>query len=211
MNMTMEKARGEVKNEALSRAMKGNQNARKSGDDTQKNKAILMVEYSKDEYNRLFPEGTAQTPLGAVKMGRDQFAKLGRKDGGSRRSYIGAAYQTLTDPLVILKEGTDYVYIKSFTTDKGVSTFMSVEKDNADGRFVVTNYMRHKGEVINKIKRADSIAYLLGDRGSPARMGKEGVLHAQSSHTHRVSPKPLEKSNKKNGTDAIREALRRLA
>jgi hypothetical protein len=156
---------------------------------------ILKVEYSIAEYNKYFPEGTVKTPIKIVKMGSDQFAKLGRKDSGGRQSYIGAAYQTLTDPVAIIKEGNDDVYTKSFTNEKGFSTFMSVEKDKEDGRFVVTNYMRHKEEIAKKIKRADSIAFLKNDRGSPARMDKGGVPHAIDSHTPILSPKPLKKSS----------------
>jgi hypothetical protein len=155
---------------------------------------MMEVEYSREEYNRLFPEGTVKTPLKTVKMGTDQYAKLGRKDSGGRQSYIGAVYQTLTDPIIIIKEGDDDVYIKSFSNEKGFSTFISVEKDKEDGRFIVTNYFRHKSEVLRKIKWADSIAYLKDDRGSPARMDKEGVPHAESSHTSKISPESTKKS-----------------
>jgi len=158
---------------------------------------MMEVEYSIKEYNRLFPEGTVRTPLKIVKMGKDQYAKLGRKDDGGRQSYIGAAYQTLTDPIVIIKEGDDDVYIKSFNNEKGFSTFLSVEKDKKDGRFIVTNYFRHKNEVFNKIKWADSIAYLKDDRGNPARMDKEGVPHAKSSHTSINIPHHTPNVNKK--------------
>jgi len=155
---------------------------------------MLEVEYSREEYNRFFPEGTAQTPIKTVKMGTDQFAKLGHKDKGKRKSYIGAAYQTLTDPVVIIKEGNDDVYIKSFVNEKGISTFISVEKDKDDDRVIITNYFRRKKEVLKKIKWADSIAYLKDNRGSPAYMDKEGVPHAESSHTSIISRKTLKKS-----------------
>ncbi|GHT70308.1 hypothetical protein FACS1894110_21620 [Spirochaetia bacterium] len=116
-------------------------------------------------------------------MGTDQFAKLGRKDKGARQSYIGAAYQTLTDPIVVIKEGDDDIYIKSFISEDGISTFISVEKDKENGRFIVTNYKRRRKEVEKKIKKADSIVYLKDNRGSPARMDKEGVPRAESFHT----------------------------
>jgi hypothetical protein len=170
---------------------------------------MMSVAYSKDEYNRLFPKGTVETPIGTVKMGVDQFAKLGRRDDGKRQSYIGAAFQTLTDPVVILQEDTDDIYIKSFINENGVSTFMSVEKDQADGRFVVTNYLRHKKEVIKKIKKVDSIVYIKDDRGNPARMSKEGVPHADGSHTDTVSHKTEKESSRavKKAREAVLKAL----
>jgi hypothetical protein len=163
---------------------------------------MMEVEYTKEEYNRLFRRGEVKTPIKIVKMGSDQFAKLARKDGGARQSYIGAAYQTLTDPVVVIKEGNDDVYIKSFKNEGGISTFMSVEKDKEDGRFVVTNYKRKRKEIENKIKKADGIIYLKDDSGSPARMDKEGVPHAESSHTSTLSPDTNEKSS---GISAIHD------
>jgi hypothetical protein len=157
--------------------------------------SMLDVEYKKEEYDNFFPQGEVKTPIKTVKMGSDQFAKLGRRDSGNRKSYIGAAYQTLTDPVAVIKEGNADVYIKSFIEKDGMATFLSVEKDQPDGRFVVTNYQRHKKEVINKIKRADSIVYVKDNRGNPARMDKEGVPHAKSSHTFTLSPDSGKKSS----------------
>jgi hypothetical protein len=157
---------------------------------------MMEVEYSKDEYNRLFPEGTVKTPLKTVKMGSDQFAKLGRKDSGDRQSYIGAAYQTLTDPIVIIKEGDEDVYIKSFTGKNGIKTFVSVEKNKDDERIIVTNYRRNEREILKKIKWADSIAYLKDNRGGPAG-GNEGKPLADEGDNHlsTVSPESGEKSS----------------
>ncbi|MDR1904383.1 MAG: hypothetical protein LBQ88_19130, partial [Treponema sp.] len=156
---------------------------------------MMEVEYTHAEYNKLFRRGEIKTPIKTVKMGVDQFSKLGSRDGGNRKSYIGAAYQTLTDPVVVIKEGNDDVYIKSFIGENGISTFISVEKDKEDGRFVVTNYKRKKDEILKKIKKADGIVYLKDDSGSPARMDKEGVPHASGSHTSTVSPESGEKSS----------------
>jgi len=159
---------------------------------------MIEVEYSKEEYNRFFKGGYVKTPIKIVKMGADQFEKLERKDKGARKSYIGAAYQTLTDPVLIIKEGNDDVYIKSFLNKKGFSTFVSVEKNKEDDRFVVTNYFRHKSEVLKKIKWADGVVYLKDSvDGSPARMDKEGVPHAESSHTPIISHEPGKKSSSK--------------
>jgi hypothetical protein len=96
----------------------------------------------------------------------------------------------------MIKKGNDDVYIKSFTTKNGISTFMSVEKDKRDGRFIITNYRRHKNEIIRKIKWADGILYIKEDSGSPASMDKEGIPHADSSHTSSLSPDSPKKSSK---------------
>jgi hypothetical protein len=111
--------------------------------------------HTREEYNKLFPQGTAQTPIATVKLGKDLFDKINRKDDGKRQNLLGALYQTLSDPIAIIKEGSDDVYIKSFTkSDKqGVFVVLSVEKDENDERVVVTIYRRKMREVKNKINQ----------------------------------------------------------
>jgi hypothetical protein len=46
--------------------------------------------FTKEEYRRVFPQGTVQTPIGEVKIGQNQFAKMAEKDLGNRRGLIGA-------------------------------------------------------------------------------------------------------------------------
>ena len=158
---------------------------------------MMEVEYSKEEYNRLFPRGEVKTPIKTVKMGQDFFDKLGRKDGGNRRGLLGATYQTLTDPIVVIKEGTDDVYLKSFSQKDGdrQSIVMAVEKDVTSGRVMVSAYKRKEREVQTRIKKADGIAFLKDDSGSRANKG-ENPRH------HQVSPKSPEKSS---GIETIRE------
>ena len=55
-------------------------------------------EFTNEEYNRVFPRGTVDTPIGEVKIGKNQFSKLAEKDGGSRQGLIGVMRQTLSDP-----------------------------------------------------------------------------------------------------------------
>ncbi|GMO40740.1 MAG: hypothetical protein Ta2F_16740 [Termitinemataceae bacterium] len=92
------------------------------------------VEYTPEEYRRLFPRNEVQTPIGTFKMGKDFFDKLGRKDEGARKELLGASFQTLTDPLIIIRETKDGitsdVYIKSFNREheEGFSFVMAVSK-----------------------------------------------------------------------------------
>jgi hypothetical protein len=41
-------------------------------------------EFSREEYIKTFPRGIVTTPVGEVKIGQNQFAKLAEKDGGAR-------------------------------------------------------------------------------------------------------------------------------
>ena len=47
-------------------------------------------EFSKKEYREIFPQGTVKTPIGEVKIGKNQFEKMAEKDKGKRRTLIGA-------------------------------------------------------------------------------------------------------------------------
>jgi hypothetical protein len=49
-----------------------------------------MREFSREEYNRVFPRGIVTTPIGEVKIGQNQFSKLAEKDRGKRQGLIGA-------------------------------------------------------------------------------------------------------------------------
>ena len=59
--------------------MKGNQNAKKDFTEADKKEVLNLlnnptyampnVDYTRDNYNRLFPEGKIKTPIGEVKLG----------------------------------------------------------------------------------------------------------------------------------------------
>jgi hypothetical protein len=113
-------------------------------------------------------------------MGDDFYEKLGRKDDGARQELLGASYQTLTDPVAIIRESkggmTSDVYIKSFLKDggEGHSIILSVAKPIDGEMVVVTTYQRHTKEVYRKIKKADSVVYQKDNEPAlPA-----GVYHA---------------------------------
>jgi len=129
-------------------------------------------EFTNDEYNRVFSRGTVKTPIGEVKLGKNQFSKLAEKDGGSRQGLIGAMRQTLSDPVVIIRECEEErqadVFIKSFTIDeeKNESLIVAVVVNIQGTKVVISTYKRKRREVVNKIKKADGIVYIKDNGGS---------------------------------------------
>lgn len=129
-------------------------------------------DFSNEEYNRVFPRGTVATPIGEVKIGRNQFSKLAEKDGGSRRGLIGAMRQTLEDPVVIIQEREDErladIFIKSFLTgaDQDVRFILSVVVGIEGVNVAISTYKRKQREVIVKIKKADGIIFIKDNGGS---------------------------------------------
>jgi ribosomal protein L10 len=122
--------------------------------------------FSIKEYREVFPQGTVKTPIGEVKIGKNQFAKMAEKDNGKRQGLIGAMQQTLVDPIAVVQEEKDgrkaYICIKSFKNtedprkpDLIVSVVVTIE----DTKVAISTYKRKWREVVNKIKKADVIAY----------------------------------------------------
>jgi hypothetical protein len=129
-------------------------------------------EFTNEEYNKVFSRVTVVTPIGEVKIGRNQFTKLAEKDGGSRRGLIGAMRQTLSDPVVIIREREEdrmaEVFIKSFTMGEGKEEgiIVSVVVNIQEAKIVISTYKRKRREVIKKIKKADGIVYIKDNGGS---------------------------------------------
>ena len=134
-------------------------------------------EFTNEEYNRVFSRGSVNTPIGEVKLGKNQFSKLAEKDGGSRQGLIGAMRQTLSDPVVIIREREEErqadVFIKSFTIDeeKNESLIVAVVVNIQGTKVVISTYKRKRREVVNKIKKADGIVYIKDNGGSLTNEG----------------------------------------
>ena len=129
-------------------------------------------EFTNKEYNRVFSRGTVMTPIGEVKIGKNQFTKLAEKDGGSRKGLIGAMRQTLSDPVTIIRENEKGriadVFIKSFKVDGGrdENLIVSVVVTIQETKIAISTYQRKRREVIKKIKKADGIVYIKDNSGS---------------------------------------------
>jgi hypothetical protein len=122
--------------------------------------------FTRKEYREVFPQGTVKTPIGEVKIGKNQFEKLAEKDNGKRQGLIGAMRQTLADPIAIIQEEKDgrkaHVFIKSFKSTEypcKPDFIMSVVVTIGDTKVAITTYKRKRREVVSKIKKADVIAY----------------------------------------------------
>jgi len=123
-------------------------------------------EFSIKEYRNVFPQGTVATPIGEVKIGKNQFSKLAEKDYGKRQGLIGAMHQTLSDPIAIIQEEEEgrkaYIFIKSFRIDEKTSYIISVVVTIEGEKVAISTYKRKKREVISKIKKAGVMTYEKG-------------------------------------------------
>ena len=133
---------------------------------------MRVVEYSRENYDRLFPEGEVKTPIGKVRMSRHQFERIGAKDNGKRKVLLGAIHQTLSEPDVIIKDldsqGREAkLYIKSFLGGKTGKKIVFSVIPNINGIHVsVSNGLRKLKNAEDKIKRASIFYYKAEGGGS---------------------------------------------
>lgn len=126
------------------------------------------IEYTRENYNRFFNRGEISSPIGKLKMGNHQFEKFNKDD---RKNLIKAAYETLTNPsLIISKETYDEksesfkplnVFGKSFyrieSGHKRVVESVVVFKN--DKNIVIGSHNNDVDNFVRQIKTADQIIY----------------------------------------------------
>lgn len=103
------------------------------------------VEFSREEWGRLFPDGRVDTPVGQVKLGEHQFEKLKAK----RRSWqLGMMHSTLTDPAVVIEQPSgSWAFLKAFIDGDKKRRFLSVAISKDGERIVITNHMKKEKQV----------------------------------------------------------------
>ncbi len=169
-----------------SEAMKGNQNAKKNFTEADKQEVlnnlknptekILKVDYSRKNYNELFPRGKSETPLGKIRLSPHQFERLGEKDKGARKQYLGLLSQTLKNPNVIIDEIDSQgrpakVWIKSVIDENKTRYYIAITPSFDGVDVVVSNGPREYNQIENKIKMASSFYYKAEGGSRTARTG----------------------------------------
>jgi hypothetical protein len=119
------------------------------------------VEYTRENYDKLFPDNKVSTPIGEVNLGKNQFEKLKAND---RENLLGAMYQTLTDPIAVIKEkdnrGEIKLFSKSFKNDEErLKGLMSVVIDRNGTKIIISTHRRKPNNIINKIKNPADLLY----------------------------------------------------
>jgi hypothetical protein len=155
----------------------GNADSNSRADRVINNLGVMAVpmeehEFSLETYNKLFPDGKIDTPIGEVKIGENQYKKLQTRDQGKRSRYLGSMYQTLKEPIVIIKQKREkdaykpsWLYIKSFIQGNKAEIIISVvvsQFDNIQNKPIKVSISTHPKElkpVTEEIKKPDVIVY----------------------------------------------------
>jgi hypothetical protein len=136
---------------------------------------MKQVDYTRENYDKLFPDSKVSTPTGEVNMGKHQFEKLKAND---RENLLGAMYQTLTNPVVIINKDDNgkkaKLYSKSFKDDNGelkgaLSAVVVIDGVNV----AISTHRRNINNILNKIKKPADLLYEKQISGSGVRLGPD--------------------------------------
>jgi len=128
---------------------------------------MRQYDFTRSNYDELFPRGIIITPIGNVKLGKHQFDKLREK---RRENLLGAMYQTLSDPIAIVEETKNdkkaLLYTKTFkessSSNEGagkIKTAVSVVVTIDNINVAISTHRRSLRHVLQKIKDAASVIY----------------------------------------------------
>ena len=134
----------------------------------------MYVDFSRENYNRLFPEGKVKSPIGDVKISPHQYERMDEK---KRNAFLGFLYQVLKRPTVVIKDVDDSgrpakLFIKSFLGKDKKRFFMGVVPTIDDIDVVVSAGRREQSQLVKKIKTASICYYKAAGGGPTARTGE---------------------------------------
>ena len=132
----------------------------------EKAEPLVTIDFTQENYDRLFPFGIVQTPIEKVKLGENQFEKL---DANNRSRFLLATYQTLATPDIVIDENRNgshsHNYIKSFIFDEKTKAVQDIVV-SIDGENVsITAHPRDINNIVNKIKTPDQLVYAAAEVG----------------------------------------------
>jgi hypothetical protein len=145
--------------------------------------SMNQVDYTQDNYDRLFPNSKVSTPIGEVKLGGHQFEKLGNK----RKHLLGAMHQTLTDPIAIINNDDKKTKLFSKTFKKVTQKIKAVISAvaNIDGTEVsISTHEKDLNNIIGKIKKAADLVYEKPDQGRTAGNDSKNLAISGDTQLH---------------------------
>ena len=186
-----------------------------------------QIELTIENWDALFDEGTQiPTPVGDVKMGENQFAKLMRQ---GRNGKLGMLKPTLENPDFIVEDkseakegdvterGSSYVFVKTFHKADGSRyyyfTSVTVRKD--DREVVISNQEKRKSKILDLLlngklvwKRADDVSTasdvadgLYSSQGNKSDLATEGTDAPQTNSSNREDYEPSEPTQSSTAED----------
>lgn len=149
---------------------------------------LIEIDFTRENYQVLFPRYRIETPLESVKLGANQFEKLEAKD---RQRLLSAVYSTLKTPDLIVDEKKteidklfgdevekeSHIYAKSFVIEGKEKAVQSVVVSIDDDYVSISTHERDINNIVNKIKTPDQLLYVAT---AVRRMAEQHTQNEQS-------------------------------
>lgn len=155
--------------------------------------SVPEMELTIENWDSLFGEdGRVETPIGEVKMGENQFAKLMRQ---GRNGKLGMIKPTLESPDIIIeqasmaKEGdvterpSSYLFIKAFTKPDGgrfyYFTSVSVSRDGKE--VIISNQEKSRNKIL-RLMTEESVIWRTPNDAATSSAEKQGLDYAHPNN-----------------------------
>ena len=171
---------------------------------------LEKIDFTRENYNKLFPYSKIETPIEIVKMGANQFEKLEKKE---RQDILLAVHDTLKNPDLIINEHREniseknednHIYAKSFLINDKVygiqSVVVSIDGENVS----ISTHERNINNIVNKIKKPDQLLFAAAKvRLSVERITGEQLVTVNPirENEYVVSPQP----NIQHNSDSVKQ------
>lgn len=162
-----------------------------------------QIEYTRENYDKLFPNNKVSTPIGEITLRKDQFQKLKRK---GRQNFLGAMYQTLNDPVAIVNENRGgkrtKLFSKSFSENK--KPIISVVTYEKERNTAVSTHERKLNNILNKIKNPADLIFekqtngVTGPAGTDSYSLNLAISDDTQSHKNIAQSSPVVKGKNKD-------------
>ena len=149
---------------------------------------LVEIDFSRNNFNRLFPRSRIETPVETVKIGAHQFEKLEKKD---RTKFLSAAYETLSSPHIVIREDktnvfgereSSHLYVRSYIINEKRKAVQTVVVGIEDFNVAISTHPRDINNIINKIKTPDQLLFVATSVGRIIRQHtQEGQSVADSN------------------------------
>ncbi len=156
---------------------------------------LPVIDFTRDNYENLFPRSRIETPIENVKIGAHQFEKLEAKN---RQRLLGAVYETLALPDIVINEERKNIfgeqeqvhsYLKSYIINEKTRAIQSVIVSIEDDNVSISTHERDINNAVNKIKTPDQLLF------AAAEVGRVITQHTQVNLEQSVSNRTGESSN----------------
>jgi len=132
------------------------------------------VEYTRENFDMIFPDNKIMSPIGEIKLGEHQFEKL----KGGREHLLGAMSQVLSEPIIIIDEDNNgkkaKLFTKSFNDDpKKIKSVTSVIVAIDNKKIAISTHPSRINNVLNRIKKSADLIYEKPDSGIMATAGTD--------------------------------------